>query len=376
MAKGVALLTNFIAPYRLSLYKAMAARVENWQVLVSTPMEPNRPWPSEWGGLNVTVQKNITIRRSWQHPHGFADTLYVHIPYDTIWVLKKYQPDVIISQELGMRTLQAALYRKLNPKSRLIIWGLYSEYTEQGRGKLRYMLRRWLLPQADAVIVNGKSGARYIQQFGGTKIFTAPYSTEMSPFLSVPLAKEPNQVYRLLYVGQLIERKGLIPFLKALARWAQEHRERSIELWLLGDGPLRATLQEQVLPQNVLLRFLGNVQYAELPEIYAQGGILVFPTLADEWGVVVNEAMAAGLPILGSIYSQAVEELCVEGVTGWLFRPDRDSEIYSALDRAFSTKIETLEQMRTKVRESIQGLTPDWVADRLLEAIHYVSDRN
>ena len=52
-------------------------------------------------------------------------------------------------------------------------------------------------------------------------------------------------------------------------------------------------------------------------------GVLVFPTLADEWGLVVNEALAAGVPVLGSLYSQAVEELVRDGENGWTFRPDR-----------------------------------------------------
>ena len=57
-----------------------------------------------------------------------------------------------------------------------------------------------------------------------------------------------------------------------------------------------------------------------MAEVYAKASLFAFPTLADEWGVVVNEAMAAGLPVLGSIYSQAVEELVEDGVSGWVFR--------------------------------------------------------
>ena len=61
--------------------------------------------------------------------------------------------------------------------------------------------------------------------------------------------------------------------------------------------------------------------HERMAEVYAKASLFAFPTLADEWGVVVNEAMAAGLPVLGSIYSQAVEELVEDGVSGWVFRP-------------------------------------------------------
>lgn len=376
MAKRVALLTNFIPPYRLTLYKALADRLDDFQIFISTPMEPNRNWIPSWEGLNVTVQKNLTLRRSWNHPHGFSEDLYVHLPYDTLWLLRQYRPDAILSGEMGLRTMQALLYRRLNPTSRLILWATVSEYSEKGRGKLRERLRRSLVPQADAVLVNGQSGARYVSQFGvaSEKIFFAPYTTNIAPFLEIPVTKEPQTAYRLLYVGQLVERKGLLQFLSALERWVRVHSERTLEFWLVGDGPLRTRLEEQVCPPNLELRFFGNVRYEKLPEFYKQAGIFVFPTLADEWGLVTNEAMAAGLPILGSLYAQSVEELTIDGETGWTFRPARPEEIDSALSRALSTPLEELETMRRRCRNGITFLTPDFVADQCLEAIRYSAD--
>lgn len=375
MPKRVALLTNFIPPYRLPLYKAIADRVDEFQVFISTPMEANRSWTPTWEGLKVTVQKTLTLKRRWKHPHGFSEDLYVHIPYDTLWQLWQYQPDVVISGEMGMRTIQALIYRKLYPKSRMILWATVSEYSEQGRGKLRDQLRHFLVPQADALLVNGQSGTRYVQQFGITtdQIFFAPYTTNIDPFLAVPLSRAPENAYRLLYVGQLVERKGIEPFLSALEHWAKAHPDRKLEFLLVGDGPLRGRLEQRALPSNLTVQFLGNVAYGQLAEVYAQGGIFAFPTLADEWGLVANEAMAAGLPVLGSLYSQSVEELVVDGETGWRFRPDEPEEIYAALERSLSSPIQQLDQMRAKARERIEHLTPEFVAGNMLEAITFVT---
>lgn len=375
MKKRVVLLTNFIPPYRLPLYKAVAARVPELQVLISTPMEANRNWQPNWEGLNVTVQRNLTLNRTWRHPHGFSEPIYVHIPYDTISLLYRHRPDIIISGEMGLRTVQSLIYRKLNPKSRLIMWGTVSEYSEQGRGKMRKNLRRWLLPQADAMLVNGKSGFRYVRKFGVPEenIFFAPYTTEISPFVGVPLAREEKQSHKLLYVGQLVERKGVEPFMAIIREWGAKYPERQLEFWLVGDGPLRKTIEEFSLPQNVSLRLLGSVPYTELPQFYRQAGVFVFPTLADEWGLVVNEAMAAGLPVLGSLYSQSVEELVTDGETGWTFRPDRPKEMLAALERAMNAPREELDIMRVKARQASQDITPELVSDRFLDAINYVS---
>jgi glycosyltransferase involved in cell wall biosynthesis len=360
------------------MYQAVARRVSELQVFISTPMEANRSWQIDWGGLNVTVQRNLTLKRTWRHPQGFSEPLYVHIPYDTLWQLHQYQPDIIISDELGMRSFQATLYRKFHPKTRLIIWAALSEYSEKGRGWLRHMLRRIILPQADAVLVNGNSGKRYICNVFGIseeKIFFSPYTSDISPFLAIPLSKKASATNRLLSVGQLIIRKGLLPFMNTLAKWGENHPEQNIEFWIAGSGTLQETLAAEPMAENITVKFLGDIEYQKLPEVYAEGGIFVFPTLADEWGVVTNEAMGSGLPVLGSLYSQSVEELVEDGVTGWVFRPDNQEEIYSALERALGTTEDDLAKMRSMARDRIQYLTPDSVADNILEAIGYVTQK-
>ncbi len=104
------------------------------------------------------------------------------------------------------------------------------------------------------------------------------------------------------------------------------------------------------MPANLRLAFLGRVEYENLAAIYVEAGIFVFPSLADAWGVAVNEAMASGLPVLGSIYSQAVEELVEDGRSGWVFHPDDSAEVYRAIDRSMNTPIAALNEMRENAR--------------------------
>jgi hypothetical protein len=373
-ALRLALLTNFIPPYRLPLYRALAQRVGDLRVVISTPMEANRQWAVQWDDLAVQPQRTLTLRRTWRHPQGFAEQLYIHLPYDTLPLLQRYRPNVIISGELGLRTLQAVLYRKLRPASRVIVWVTLSEHTEQNRGGMRLRLRRWLLRQADAVIVNGLSGKRYLIKQGAPaeRVWCVPNPRDVTTYLALPLERTPEQAHRLLYVGRLIELKGLDGWLTALAHYAQRHPERSVECWLAGDGPLRGSLEQTALPPNVQLTFLGNVPYELLAQVYAQAGILVFPTLSDTWGLVVNEAMAAGLPVLGSRYSQAVEEFVTEGETGWTFRPDHADELDTALEQALATPPEQLNAMRHTARERIRPITPEAVADVFMQAVRYV----
>lgn len=376
-AMRVALLMNFIAPYRLKLLEALRDRVDELRVFISTPMESDRAWDVDWGTLDVTVQRNVTVRRPYRDEFGFSRELQIHVPYDTLPQLSRYAPNIVISGELGARSVQAATWRALHPKSSLLIWGTLSEHSERGWGRLRRLTRRAILRRADGALVNGESGARYIHSFGmpDQSIFRINQPVDVSLFFSKPRRRPDASMSRLLHVGSLTGRKGLTGFISALGEWGRRNPARSLEVWWLGDGEQRAELEGAPLPSNISQRFLGNVPYAALPDFYADADILFFPTLLDEWGLVVNEAMAAGLPVLGSIYSQAVEELVQDGENGWVFDPLTKASTLAALDRVFATPPEHLAAMRDAARRRVTGLTPAAAGERIVRAARQVADR-
>ncbi|MGB7181487.1 MAG: glycosyltransferase family 4 protein [Burkholderiaceae bacterium] len=375
----VAVLTNFIAPFRATLLHELQKRFSRMKVFVSTPMEPNRSWAVEWGDLDVEVQKNLTFRRNWQHPKGFQDTLFVQVPYNTLPLLSKYRPETIVSVEFGMRTLQAALYCMVFRKTRLIVWAQISESTEQARGGLRHLLRLFLTRRMDAVFVNGHSGKRYLQNNFGVpdeKFFFSPITTDIASYTCIPVERDDSTSNRLLYVGQFIERKGIVPFFDVLKQWCIDHPEQQQELWIAGDGPMREQLTSYQWPDNIAVKFLGNVPYNDLPNLYANVGLMAFPTLADEWGLVTVEALAAGVPVIGSMYAQSVEEMVVDGVNGWTFFPDRPDTTYDAISKALSASTTDLNTMRRVGRDCAVRITPESVTDMMMEAIDYVHGEN
>jgi glycosyltransferase involved in cell wall biosynthesis len=371
----VVLLTNFIAPYRVPLLEAVAKRVGDLQVWVSTLMEANRPWRPESGTLHVEVQRCLTIEHHSRHPHGYVEQQIVHLPYDTLPRLRRERPDIVLSAEFGARTMQAALYCVVS-STPLVVWATVSESSEKGRGLVRRLLRRALLPHADAVLVNGRSGARYVRALGARadRVVTVPQTSGLGD-VAVTETAAGRQERHLLYVGQLIERKGIVPFATALGRWGRRHPTEQVVLEVVGDGPEAARLARVSLPENVTVRCSGQLPYERVAQAYTRAGLFVFPTLADEWGLVVNEAMAAGLPVLGSIFSQAVEELVDDGVSGWMFRPNDPESVNAVLDRTLSVGAPELARMGAAARDAVQALSPESAADRLIEGLRIASDR-
>jgi glycosyltransferase involved in cell wall biosynthesis len=370
----VAFLTSTFPPAEKAFFLALQERFSDFRLFLSSPQEAKNLSSGHWDDLHGTVQKSLKLRRESRHPIGFSAELPWDIPWDTLIQLARCRPELVISAELGFRSLFAALYRAIHPRSRLILWAPCSEHTERERGRLRTLARRLLLRFPDAVLVNAVSGRRYMEAMGvaANAIFYVPRTVGLKRFAAIPLERAPRSARRLLFVGQLIERKGLRPFLLALDRWARLNPEREIELWIVGDGPLRNELETVPLANGVSVKSLGSKPNSEVPKVFEQSGILVFPTLSDEWGLVVNEAFAAGLPVLGSRYSEAVEEMVETGVTGWKFRTDHAEEMDMAIDQAMCASDEQLDLMRIAARERVAAFAPEKIADRVLSAARLV----
>src|ERR1700676_1085322 len=224
----VAILTNILHPDRVAVFRELEKRCASLKLFVSHPVEEGLSACTGGYGLRVVQQRSLRWLETERHAHGFNQSLDIQFPYDTISQLRRFRPDVIVSAELGLRTLQASVYRRLARANRLVVWAALSEISEQARGCVRSVLRRVLLSSADAVIVNGESGAHYVERFGAKKecVFQVPPTTEVAKFLSLPVIRSEPVRGRLVYSGQLIESKGLIPFLSHLVDRANSHPEK------------------------------------------------------------------------------------------------------------------------------------------------------
>ena len=136
---------------------------------------------------------------------------------------------------------------------------------------------------------------------------------------------------RLLFVAQLIPRKGLSRLLRALALPSLSE----LHLTVAGSGPDRDDLETMArsLDLGERVRFLGFVAQEDLSALYARHDLFVFPTLEDTFGMVTLEAMAAGLPVIASSRAGSTRDFVREGENGWICEPAPDS-IAAALERA------------------------------------------
>ena len=116
---------------------------------------------------------------------------------------------------------------------------------------------------------------------------------------------------------------------------------------------------------------LGDLGHATLRQATRAADICVNPTFADEWGLVPIEALASGIPVLGSYYAQSVETVVKDGHNGWVFRTDDEDSIVKAIDTAMDFSNEQLVEMQDACRQSVAHITPVATAECFANVIRH-----
>lgn len=160
---------------------------------------------------------------------------------------------------------------------------------------------------------------------------------------------------RLVYVGDLSHRSGVIELLVATAMWAEQNPEHSVELNWIGAGELEGAMQKQPLPQTVLQRFLGELDQPSRLEVYAQCGIIAMPSRLTKIPGLVQEALAAGLLVMGNRRNPAVRKWVHHQLNGWLFDPAQDGATFETLRTIMSRTPEGLASKPVNSRDSYPG---------------------
>jgi glycosyltransferase involved in cell wall biosynthesis len=163
----------------------------------------------------------------------------------------------------------------------------------------------------------------------------------------------------------LIRRKGADTLMAAFARLASAHPKT--ELWIVGDGPEKEKLRLMVpewLKDRVV--FKGFVPFERRSEYYQDTDILVHPARHDGWGVVIQEAMASGLPVIGTKQTGAAFDLIEGGRNGFLVDADDEEMLFQRM-KWFVNNPGELSTFGKRAREGVSLFTPAWGASRFFE---------
>jgi glycosyltransferase involved in cell wall biosynthesis len=390
----VAVLTNALTAYMLPVFRDLAA-TPGWKMrlMLSARSEPH--WGDAWleayaegqASLDVELVKSIGFeRRQLVHrASGVEHSVSVHVPWGTFGSLRRFGPDVVVSAELGARSLCAAAFARAT-RTPLVLWSYHARASADATTLARRGLRRRLLARADAVIGMGVQAREVLREHGvlDERIFDAPSSHDAPTFERALSGMEPLVVRHALrgaararerialVAGRLVPVKGILPLLSAWARLPEDVRA-GWTLCFVGDGPLAPAVRDAVRTRPGEFAHLPALPPREMPAIHAAADLHIFASLGDTWGRVVNEALACGVPVLCSRLAGCADDLIEPGRNGWLFDPTDAQGFADALRIALSC--DELPRMSERARDTAKRFSPEAMAAGMRRAVDYAASR-
>jgi len=342
----VALIHNIMSPYRVALFNHLAAVPQlALYIYFLASTDKSRKWeiPELSGKFTYKVLPGLTFNF---HPNKDLFAYRINPSIAPELIRNKY--DIIVSVGYASFTnhlafLLCKIYRKP--------FVLCSESTINEPSLFRSVslpLIKLIIRHSDALIAYGTRAKEYLIHLGApsNRIFMA-YNTVDTDFFKRESSKLRTEGRRLkgelgienksiiLYVGQLIERKGIKYLLKAYSRLK---RENDVACLIVGDGPQRTELVDLCTRENIKdVFFVGHKQLREMAGYYVISDIFVLPSTQEVWGLVLNEAMACGLPVVTTDKVGASVDLVKDGVNGYVVEAGHVEQLYQAMRKILSS---------------------------------------
>lgn len=208
---------------------------------------------------------------------------------------------------------------------------------------IKNIIKRYLVTHAAGYFASGNHAAEYFKYFGAdeNKIYYHPFtSLHADEVLKEPLSETEKTRYKkklgvdkstmVLTIGQFIHRKGFDVLLEA---WNKELDE-SCSLVIVGGGEEENQYRQYIADHNLEnVQLVGFKQKEEIFEYYKAADLFVLPTREDIWGLVINEAMACGLPVISTNMCLGAVELIENGINGYIVPVNNSNELTEAMKK-------------------------------------------
>lgn len=301
MNKKILVITNIPAPYREDFHFGMYKKYgDNYIVVYCAKNEPNRKWKFELQNYTKVFLSEHTSK-------------YKHFNINILNYLIKLKPHIIIMGGFNPTNLFAWLYSKFT-RIKTICWSDSNLFSENKLTWIHKKIRHFIIPRSDAFLVVSNKGRELFEYYGAKaeKIFWSPLVINNQKFQIDGIQK----IYDITFSGQFIERKQPLFFLE-VAR-SLKYLYPTIKVLLLGEGPLKSIVIDELNKNKIDYYDAGFVQQDELPYYYNSSKVLLFPTVNEPWGLVVNEACASGVPVITTPVAGVAKELIIDGDNGFL----------------------------------------------------------
>ncbi len=257
---------------------------------------------------------------------------------------KVYRQMLKTSKNLGLQTL------------------LFAESWYPGKKLFDRVKGWWLKPLVDVFFVSGKRAAQHFSKrlkIPAEKMIEGYSVVDNDHFACGH--KQQNELPVLLCVARFATEKNLPMLIEA---FKSSNLNGKWQLKIVGGGPQKEELQNSVSTNDTIV-LQDWLTYAELPDLYASADCFILPSLFEPWGLVVNEAMSAGLPIILSDEIGGLPDLLNEGKNGWMFHLSKE-DLTNTLNQLGQTSSHQLLEMGSLSKKIVDGYSCETWAGKVV----------
>lgn len=294
-------------------------------------------------------------------------------------VLSEVGPDIVFFPATPFPEGMAGIAYARRRNKKAVMMDDAWEFTDN-RGFLTRQVKRLIHRNVDAAFIPAPSHKNYYQKLGfpeeriiygidavDNEYFSAATDEVRHRPLNFHSTKKLPENY-FLFVGRFLQRKGIDNLINAYNRYKMNCVEEAWSLVLVGKGPAFGDMSK-LAENNPNIIFAGPQYGDELCVYYGMASVFVCPSISEPWGLVINEALASGLPVLVSTGCGSARSLVRDGNNGWTFPRGDEDALCSLMLKISGLPIGELKDMGDRSREIISNWSLDRFADGALSAL-------
>lgn len=360
----IALVTNHPPPFRTPIYERIAADPNvAFHAIFCSRREPNR----EWEIPSMTFEHHFLKERFVARGSNF-----IHNNPDVISALNVIRPDVIVTTGFNPTHLYAFGYSVARGIPHVPMTD-GTAFSEAGLSAVHKLIRRIVYARSSAFIAASQGGLHLYQGYGiaAAHCFQSCLCIDNTAYDEARTSATPHD---LIFCGRIVTEKNPDFALHVAAQLAMRLGRR-VSLLFVGSGEAEEAIRAMAdqHPELIDAHFHGHAEQDELPSLYNSAKLFLFPTQADVWGVVANEACAAGLPILVSEHAGVAGELIVDSVNGYVL--PLDVELWAEKAANLLTDAKLYQRFSDRSRTLVDRYTFDRAAEGIINACRHAAGK-
>lgn len=366
---NVVALTTFAGPYTSARYVEFANSFPQYRLSLIELGQKSDTYNWKYSDLGVPYNRVVLS------PRAAESQPWLTLGRLLFKKLNQLQPDLLVICGYGVPgMLQAFAWARLHGRRTVLLSD--SKEDDAKRIGWREAIKGLLVKRYDAALVAGQPHKRYLEKLGKPPqaIFFNYDVVDNSLYHPNRIRGLPAPITRpyFLAVSRFIPKKNLPFLLSSYAMYRSRAGEDIWDLVICGDGELRHQVERFIQEHGLegVVHLPGFLQQEELLPYFAHACAFIHASSQEQWGLVVNEAMAAGLPVLVSRQCGCYEDLIVEGETGFSFDPEDIGEVSELMFSVSSGKVD-LEMIGKSALEHIQKFSLKQFVEGLSNAIEY-----